>query len=362
MIQKYKNINSKNYDFLWSVGGTSYFFTSIWLHPEFTKRDFVVCNVKEDHKLYISKKNRKILSLQGLNLIAKDFKSYEDKIKKSTQFTIKLFREIKKKDIDKMSNKQLAVDFKKTAKYAQKLFYDYFWTEYFCLDKVTEILEKGDQFYNLPLIKKNIEKMSKLKYEQRKYLNQTFYPGNIFEKYFEVIAKRLKLKKIYDYGYNELIDMLNGKKIKIPDRSIFVKGKFSGWKDIFGEEAKEIIKQLDIDVNVKEFKGQIGKEGYYKGRVKKIEFSSKTDFYKEIRKMRKGDVLVSGSTGPEMIKACHKAGAIVTDEGGITSHAATVSRELGIPCIIGTRIATKVLKDNDLVEVDANKGIVRKIK
>ena len=261
-----------------------------------------------------------------------------------------------------MSNKQLAVDFKKTAKYAQKLFYDYFWTEYFCLDKVTEILEKGDQFYNLPLIKKNIEKMSKLKYEQRKYLNQTFYPGNIFEKYFEVIAKRLKLKKIYDYGYNELIDMLNGKKIKIPDRSIFVKGKFSGWKDIFGEEAKEIIKQLDIDVNVKEFKGQIGKEGYYKGRVKKIEFSSKTDFYKEIRKMRKGDVLVSGSTGPEMIKACHKAGAIVTDEGGITSHAATVSRELGIPCIIGTRIATKVLKDNDLVEVDANKGIVRKIK
>ena len=96
MIQKYKNINSKNYDFLWSVGGTSYFFTSIWLHPEFTKRDFVVCNVKEDHKLYISKKNRKILSLQGLNLIAKDFKSYEDKIKKSTQFTIKLFREIKK--------------------------------------------------------------------------------------------------------------------------------------------------------------------------------------------------------------------------------------------------------------------------
>ena len=57
-----------------------------------------------------------------------------------------------------------------------------------------------------------------------------------------------------------------------------------------------------------------------------------------------------------------KAAAIVTDEGGITSHAAIVSRELGIPCVIGTKFATKVFKDGDLIEVDADKGIVRKIK
>ena len=60
--------------------------------------------------------------------------------------------------------------------------------------------------------------------------------------------------------------------------------------------------------------------------------------------------------------ACRKAAAIVTDEGGITSHAAIVSRELGIPCIVGTQYATKILKDGDLVEVDANKGTVKKIK
>ena len=53
-----------------------------------------------------------------------------------------------------------------------------------------------------------------------------------------------------------------------------------------------------------------------------------------------------------------KSKAIVTDEGGITSHAAIVSRELGIPCIIGTKIGTQVLKDGDLVEVDAYQGIV----
>lgn len=78
--------------------------------------------------------------------------------------------------------------------------------------------------------------------------------------------------------------------------------------------------------------------------------------------MKKGDVLVTGSTGPEMILACKKTGAIVAEEGGICSHAAIVSRELNIPCIIGTKIATQVLKDGDLVEVDANNGMVKILK
>ncbi len=67
------------------------------------------------------------------------------------------------------------------------------------------------------------------------------------------------------------------------------------------------------------------------------------------------------STSPEYIDAIRRAGAIVTDVGGLTSHAAIVSRELNIPCIVGTKIATTVLKDGDLVEVDATNGVVRKL-
>jgi len=67
-------------------------------------------------------------------------------------------------------------------------------------------------------------------------------------------------------------------------------------------------------------------------------------------------------TNPNMMPLIRKAKAIITDEGGITCHAAIISRELNIPCIIGTKIATKVLKDGDRVEVDADKGIVRKLK
>jgi pyruvate,water dikinase len=67
-------------------------------------------------------------------------------------------------------------------------------------------------------------------------------------------------------------------------------------------------------------------------------------------------------TRPEFVPLMKKAIAIVTDEGGITCHAAIVSRELKKPCIIGTKVATQVLKDGDMVEVDANSGIVRILK
>ncbi|MDP3964619.1 MAG: PEP-utilizing enzyme [bacterium] len=78
-------------------------------------------------------------------------------------------------------------------------------------------------------------------------------------------------------------------------------------------------------------------------------------------KFRKGDVLVTPMTHVEFLPLMKIASAIITDEGGITCHAAIVSRELKIPCIIGTKIATEVLKDGDRVEVDATKGIVRKL-
>jgi phosphohistidine swiveling domain-containing protein len=74
-----------------------------------------------------------------------------------------------------------------------------------------------------------------------------------------------------------------------------------------------------------------------------------------------GEILVSEMTRPEFLPILRHARAIVTDEGGLTCHAAIVSRELGIPCVVGTRFATRTLKNGDIVEVDATKGIVRTI-
>ena len=88
------------------------------------------------------------------------------------------------------------------------------------------------------------------------------------------------------------------------------------------------------------------------GRVKVI-FSEK-----EIDKVEKGDILVTTMTTPDMVPAMKRAAAIVTDEGGLTCHAAIVSRELGVPAVVGTKEATKVLKDGMIVTVDGEKGVV----
>jgi phosphohistidine swiveling domain-containing protein len=108
--------------------------------------------------------------------------------------------------------------------------------------------------------------------------------------------------------------------------------------------------------NKEEIKGNIGSPGKIKGRVKVIMNAHNDPDFKE------GDILVTGMTRPEFVPLMKKASAIITDEGGITCHAAIVSRELKKPCIIGTKIATKVLKDGDIVEVDADRGIIKIIK
>ena len=95
--------------------------------------------------------------------------------------------------------------------------------------------------------------------------------------------------------------------------------------------------------------------GKVTGKVVKVRSAT------EIYRVQKGDILVAVMTRPDYVVAMKKAAAIVTNEGGITSHAAIVSRELGIPCIICTKIATEVLRDGDLVEVNANHGWVRKL-
>ncbi|MBI5037349.1 MAG: hypothetical protein HZC01_01390 [Candidatus Kerfeldbacteria bacterium] len=80
---------------------------------------------------------------------------------------------------------------------------------------------------------------------------------------------------------------------------------------------------------------------------------------KEIGKVKKGDILVAQFTTPDFVPAMERAAAIVADQGGLSSHASIVSRELGVPCVIATENGTRVIKDNDRLEIDARHGIVK---
>ena len=105
----------------------------------------------------------------------------------------------------------------------------------------------------------------------------------------------------------------------------------------------------------KQLKGTCAYTGYAIGHVKIV------NSVEDIEKMNKEDILVTSATYHDLLPAINKSSAIIANVGGVTSHAASISRELGIPCVIDTKNATEFFKDNDYVEVDADKGIIIKI-
>ena len=105
-------------------------------------------------------------------------------------------------------------------------------------------------------------------------------------------------------------------------------------------------------VETTEITGKVAYKGIVRGRVRVMDFPKQKEFLE-------GEVLVTSMTRPDFVPLMRRASAIVTNEGGITSHAAIVAREMKKPCIIGTKVATQLLHDGDLVEVDADHGVVR---
>jgi phosphohistidine swiveling domain-containing protein len=127
---------------------------------------------------------------------------------------------------------------------------------------------------------------------------------------------------------------------------------------IVGNELHETIQRyVDFgDTDTTELKGSVASKGKTaRGRARVM--LAPEDF----ARFQTGDILIASETTPDFVPIMKKAAAIVTEVGGITSHAAVISRELGKPCIIGTKTATRVFPEGAMIEVDTERGIVRKI-
>jgi len=148
-------------------------------------------------------------------------------------------------------------------------------------------------------------------------------------------------------------DILKNRK----EKGIYMVVEATGYKIYEGEEANSLMNETEKILSQGGERdilyGQVASQGYAKGLARVILGLSDFDKFQE------GEVLVTGMTRPEFVPLMKKAVAIVTNEGGITSHAAIVSRELDKPCIIGTKNATQMIHDGDLVEVRAHHGTVR---
>lgn len=166
------------------------------------------------------------------------------------------------------------------------------------------------------------------------------YEDLIHCSYLEIINNQIPNLKILAARQKEFVVCLSHNEIKV----------FSG------KEA-DAFKKLSSEKNTKQIiAGRTAFPGIIKGKVKIISKHQDLDNFK------KGEVLVASMTTPSMVMAMKKAAAFITDEGGITCHAAILAREMKKPCVIGTKNATKILKDGYLVEVDAKKGMVKVIR
>jgi len=198
--------------------------------------------------------------------------------------------------------------------------------------------------------------------------DELFYTAKL--KLFKEVANRLdlSLSEVVMLSSDEMVlglkGQFGGKKRVITDR---LTGFAIVWLESdcvvrFGKEALELQDSVskkvvpvvsNKNIKVSEIRGRTASLGKVIGKVKVL-----LD-HRDAHKVDKGDVLVASMTTPDYVLAMEKAIAFVTDEGGITCHAAIVAREFGVPCIVGTGNATKVLHDNQVVEVDANEGVVR---
>lgn len=184
--------------------------------------------------------------------------------------------------------------------------------------------------------------------------------------FFEA-ARRAKINcsDVTFLTYPEILDMAKHNKLPIEIKELKKRKEFFVFVTLNSKTHTLVGKEWDRKLHYlvsenqhmkKEIKGNIAFPGKVKGVVRLVLN------HEDIQKIERGDIMVSVMTFPHFVPAMEKAAAFITDEGGILCHAAIVAREMQKPCVINTKIATKVLKDGDIIEVDADKGIVRRIK
>lgn len=238
-------------------------------------------------------------------------------------------------------------------------------------------------------IKKIEEKMKKTEEERKLLLDmlpltqEAGFLIGVLEEFNSIHDERKKCQMVAFWRMGTLVDEIA--KRKAVDRSLvlylhpfeikeFLEGKISiqklekrrefcfedfdeePFREWVGKEAMEKEKELLSfqELDVEEINGMCACSGKAIAKARVILSS------KEAHALKEGEILVTGMTTPDFTPFMKRLAGIITDDGGITCHAAIVARELNIPCIVGTKVATKIFKTGDLVELKANHGIARK--
>jgi phosphohistidine swiveling domain-containing protein len=343
--------------------------------------DPIVILKNNKFEMFLSDETLKKCAEEGFEKSQEDefFREFEEE---SLEYANQLIR-LKNKEISYINNIQFINFLKELKEISEKLLGRYKLTEFMFFSKIEEelgvfikdrfsfeeVLSGKVDILSWPEREKKLASymisMQVLKLKLRSIINDSWMGENsMLVKLFAQLNKRIKREDATSMNINEIIDLFDGRYIPdISERKIY---SYITWNKIkrellitSGSEGYRKIRDFDKQIPKNEVIGTAACKGYVRGIAKIIPLSINPSEY--LSKMEKGDILVSDTTGPELMTAIEKAAAIVTDEGGLTSHAAVISREFGIPCVVGTSYATEVFKDGDLIEVNANNGVVRKI-
>jgi phosphoenolpyruvate synthase/pyruvate phosphate dikinase len=202
-----------------------------------------------------------------------------------------------------------------------------------------------------------------------------FREGGVLENLVNVVAKLAKINadQVRWYQASEIEDLftkgsrLSAKEIQNRKKDCVFKRDSDGQISfISGEEAASFIKQFEDNLEKESdvlLKGVVanGRGRNIRGPVYVIhrDYSNHQKLMDDMRAMPDGAILVTTTTDPEFMPAIKKSSAIITDIGGLLSHAAISARELDVPCIVGTEYATKVLESGDMIELDTATGVVK---
>jgi len=332
-------------------------------------------------EFFLSEETLKTMAERGYE-IALEQDAYKDYESKHKDF-LKRIEQLQKFNIENSTKEEFLTFLGEFRKLTIDFFEVYKETEFFYFTKIEQELTnhiKGEFLFedllsnkvdltrwpdNMRKLADHIINMQHIKLEYRKVMNDLALGKNaLLSKIVEQMVIKSRREDATSMTFEEFISCFIGEEIPdVSDRHVY---SYITWNKennklevAAGKDAYRKIRELDKFIPQNEVIGTPACKGIAKGKVKIIPFSITPEKY--LSKMEKGDILVSDTTGPEMMVAIEKAAAIVTDEGGMMSHAAVISREFNIPCVVGTRYATKTFKDGDLVEVDANIGIARKI-
>ncbi len=337
-------------------------FFSEFVSRFYASNEYIIVNTDKESTSYVSRR-----AIERAHQYGKKFFATPDRINNSIKKLELFFKKLEYLiGLHKKSRIVTYVDCAKVFKLVENIHKEYRRFDFIYTDGIPATDATYRQ--SIAVVEKNKNKI-------RERYNSLFfvYMGG-FVDFLQVIARQynVALKDLCWCSISEVQNIIRGGKIpyvKIGERrKCFVLEKDKTGKLILLQGinairyAKKFISQTTVtDV----IKGVVAYRTQHKIRGKVVIINSdyfhKKKVMQKMMNMNKGDVLVSSTTAPDLMIALKKAAAIITDVGGRLSHAAIVSRELKIPCVIGTKIATQVLKDGDMVEVDSINGTVRKI-